>query len=306
MQLWLAAALVWAWSRVRSGNWSIRLNAFDAALWILVAGHVVSTAVVFRTGGDRRAALNMAWEWLGLGVTFFLLRQIVPAQGPGAGEEGREKNRGRGAGSSPGDGSANRLAMIVATIGVVLAGLGIWQHYVYYPRAYEEYRGIESELDKLRENPAGNARRIGELELKLQANGVPSEKAGRRQFENRLRFSNEPFGPFALANTFAGFLFVAIILAGDLFRAARRPLTKSGAIAWAAVFLLLVYCLVLTKSRTAWIALVVALAFWGACSFGGGLVHAQPPDDCRRSGGGSGRSGRARGAVRCGRARGRL
>ena len=52
----------------------------------------------------------------------------------------------------------------------------------------------------------------------MQAQGVPSEKAGREQFENRLHFSNEPFGPFALANTFAGFLFVAMILAADLFR----------------------------------------------------------------------------------------
>lgn len=274
VQLWFAAAIVWAWSRFRSGNWALRLNAFDAALWILVAGHVISTAVVFRTGGDRRAALNMAWEWLGLGATFFLLRQIVPAprQEPKVTIQGREKGRGGGggaAGATSGDDSAIRLAMIVATIGVVLAGLGIWQHYVYYPRAYEEYRGLESELEKLQENPAGNARRIGELELKLQAQGVPNEKAGRRQFENRLRFSNEPFGPFALANTFAGFLFVAIILAGDLFRAARRRLTKSGALVWAAVFLLLAYCLVLTKSRTAWIGLVVALAFWGACSFAG-------------------------------------
>jgi hypothetical protein len=79
----------------------------------------------------------MAWEWLGLGVTFFLLRQIVPVQGP-------EKDRERGTGPSSRDGSANRLAMIVATIGIALAGLGIWQHYVFYPRAYEEYRGIES------------------------------------------------------------------------------------------------------------------------------------------------------------------
>ena len=115
--------------------------------------------------------------------------------------------------------------MLVVTLGVLLAGLGIWQHYVYYPRAYEEYRGIQSELDKLRENPRENARRIGELELKLEAQGVPSEAAGRQQFENRLRFSNEPFGPFALANTFAGFLLVAVILAGELFgpRGGRSP-----------------------------------------------------------------------------------
>lgn len=253
VQLWFAAAILWTWSRLRAGDWSVRVNAFDAALWILIAGHVLSTAEVFRMGGNRRAALDMAWEWVGLGVTFFLLRQIVPAgaiQGS----------------ASRGVSFASRLALVVATVGVVLAGFGIWQHYVYYPRAYEEYRGIESELGKLRENPAANARRIGELQLKLEAQGVPSEKRGLEQFENRLRFSNEPFGPFALANTFAGFLLVAIILAGGLFRSVRRPLTKGRVFAWAAAFLLLVYCLVLTKSRTAWIGIIVALFSWGACS----------------------------------------
>ncbi len=158
----------------------------------------------------------------------------------------------------------------MATLGIVLAGLGIWQHYVYYPRAYEEYRSLETELETLREHPAENGRRIGELELKLQAQGVPSDKAALRQFENRLHFSNEPFGPFALANTFAGFLLVAVILCGDLFRGARRPFTVTTVLIWAIAFLLLVYCLVLTKSRTAWIALVVALGFWGACTILGG------------------------------------
>jgi O-Antigen ligase len=246
VQLWFAAAAIWAWGRIRSENWTIRLNMFDAALWLVIAGHVISTTTVFWHGGNQRAALNMAWEWVGLGVTFFLLRQTVFGQV---------------------DGSTNRIVLIVVTLGVVLAGFGIWQHYIYYPRAYEEYHGLETELEKLRENPAANDRRIGELELKLQSQGIPSEKAALQQFEGRLRFSNEPFGPFALANTFAGLLFVSIILAGELFRTARRPLTTGSATTWAAVFLLLVYCLVLTKSRTAWIALVVGLAFWSLCSF---------------------------------------
>jgi hypothetical protein len=245
VQLWFAALLIWVWSRFRTKKWSVRLNLFDAGLWTVIAGHLLSTAFVFWNGGNRRAAIDMSWEWIGLGVTFFLLRQFV---------------------SGIAVASASRLAAVVATLGIVLAGLGIWQHYVYYPRAYEEYHNLETELETLREHPAENGRRIGELELKLQAQGVPSDKAALRQFENRLHFSNEPFGPFALANTFAGFLLVAIIFCGDLFGGAKRPFTVTSVLIWAAAFLLLVYCLVLTKSRTAWIALVVALGFWGACS----------------------------------------
>jgi hypothetical protein len=262
VELWFAAAVIWAWSRVRSRNWKIRLSGFDAALWLMVAGHVLSTAVLFRTGGDRRAALNMAWEWVALGVAFFLLRQTVKNPPP-AGEKTAAPS------TENGHVSARQLALIVATIGIVLAGLGIWQHYVYYPQAYEEYRSLQAELDRLQQNPAGNAGRIGEIELKLEANGVPSDKAGRQQFENRLRFSSEPFGPFALANTFAGLLFVALILTGDLFRQVRRPMPGGAAVSWIAGLVLLLYCLVLTKSRTAWVGLMVALVFWGGCLLAG-------------------------------------
>ncbi len=148
VELWFAAAAVWAWSRFRSGNWTIRLTLFDAALWVIVAGHVISTAVVFRTGGNRRAALNMSWEWIGLGLTFFLLRQIVPSQSLLA-----EKTAANPTANAKG--SPRQLALIVATVGIVIAGLGIWQHYVYYPHAYEEYRALANRIG----TPASESRR---------------------------------------------------------------------------------------------------------------------------------------------------
>ena len=159
VQLWFVAWPIWVWSRFRTKNWSVRSDPFDAGLWTVIAGHLLSTAFGLWHGGNRRAAVDMSWEWVGLGVTFFLLRQFVPGIVVG---------------------SPSRLAAVVATLGIVLAGLGIWQHYVYYPRAYEEYRSLETELETLREHPAENGRRIGELELKLQAQGVPSDKAALR------------------------------------------------------------------------------------------------------------------------------
>jgi hypothetical protein len=240
VQLDFAAVLLWAWSCLRSGNYAVRWSLFDCALWALVAAHCLSAAVVFATGGDRRTALNMAWEWVGLGATFFLLRQTIQTAL-----------------------DARRLAAIVVALAVVLSGLGIWQHYVYYRMASREYSDLISELDSLQKNPNANPKRLGELQFTLQSQGIPSDEMGRRQYVNRLQFSNEALGPFALANTFAGFLLVMLVLAGELFRMLPGPRPKGLIAAWAVAFVLLLYCLILTKSRTAWTGLVVAGALWG-------------------------------------------
>ncbi len=128
-QLWFAAALLWTWSGLRSGKFTVRAGLFDAALWTLIGGHWVSTAAVFLSGGDRRAALNMAWEWTSVGVSFFCLRQVVSTWL-----------------------DARRLASILVALGVVLGGYGIWQHYFFYDVAYQEYHALVTELDTLRKN----------------------------------------------------------------------------------------------------------------------------------------------------------
>ncbi len=50
VQLWFRLP-IWVWSRFRTKKWSVRLNAFDAAMWVVILGHVVSTATVFWNGG---------------------------------------------------------------------------------------------------------------------------------------------------------------------------------------------------------------------------------------------------------------
>jgi tetratricopeptide (TPR) repeat protein len=240
VQLDLAIVILWAWAGLRSARFVVRWSLFDSALWTLVAAHGLSAAAVFVTGGDRRAALNMAWEWVGLGITFFLVRQTIQNAL-----------------------DARRLASILVAIAVVLGGLGIWQHYVFYRLATREYTEILNEIDSLETNPGANARRLGELQLKLESQGIPTDEMGRKQYINRLQFSNEALGPFALANTFAGYLLVMLLLAGELFRTLAGPRAKSTIAAWAAAFLVLVYCLILTKSRTAWVGLFIAGALWG-------------------------------------------
>ncbi len=155
VQLDLAIVILWAWAGLRSGRFVVRWSLFDSALWALVAAHGLSAAAVFVTGGDRRAALNMAWEWVGLGITFFLVRQTIQNAL-----------------------DARRLAAILVAIAVVLGGLGIWQHYVFYRLATREYTEMLNEIDSLEKNPGANARRLGELQLKLESQGIPTDEMG--------------------------------------------------------------------------------------------------------------------------------
>ncbi|HEV8069138.1 MAG TPA: O-antigen ligase family protein [Planctomycetaceae bacterium] len=241
VQLDFAALILWACSRLRAGNHGVRCSLFDCALWALVAAHCFSAAAVFINGGDRRSALNMAWEWVGMGTTFFLLRQTIQTAL-----------------------DARRLAAIAVALAVVLSGLGIMQPSITYRLARREYTDMISELDSLEKNPSANARRLGELQLTLESQGVPTDAIGRRHYADRLLFSNEAFGPFALANTFAGLLLVMLILGGELYRTLPTPRSRGLIAAYAIGFLLLLYCLILTKSRTAWTGLIVAGAVWGA------------------------------------------
>jgi tetratricopeptide (TPR) repeat protein len=241
VQLGCAAVIVWAWSGLRSRTYTVRWSLFDWALWTLVAAHALSAAVVCVTGGDRRIAINMVWEWIGLGTTFFLLRQTIRTAL-----------------------DARRLATIVVALAVVLSGLGIWQHYFYYKLASREYTELINDLDAMEKDPRANPRELGKLQLKLESQGIPTDEIGRKQYVNRLQFSNEALGPFALANTFAGLLLVSLVLAGELFRTLQGPRSKAMLAAWAVALVLLLYCLILTKSRTAWTGLIVAGAVWGA------------------------------------------
>ena len=131
-----------------------------------------------------------------------------------------------------------------------------------------------NELDALEKDPHANPRELGKLQLKLESQGIPTDEMGRKQYINGLQFSNEALGPFALANTFAGFLLVSLVLAGELFRTLQGPRSKAMLAAWAAALVLLLYCLILTKSRTAWTGLLVA----GGCVGPDDLGEKSPAD----------------------------
>ena len=145
----------------------------DFGVLLIVVGHIFSTISVFHVEGDRRSALNLTFEWIGLLVAWRIFRHL----------------------------SLDRLQAIqayqvVTTIVVGLAVMGIWQHQVFYPEQAEWYRGERSELDKALAEPGGTGLfRVSEIVSRFQSKGIPLEGTDRILWENRLLSSSEPFAP---------------------------------------------------------------------------------------------------------------
>ncbi len=246
--LWLLCGVVWLFTVSRHGGTLRRPDGLVVGIALLAGGHVISALAVLLTEGDKRSALNMLWEWVGIGVAAMLIRAVLRTR-PGR----------------------DQLLSVILTSGVVLAGLGLWQHFVWYPRIASQFAELESLEDELqRTEPSGDAAtmrsRLRRLEtLRREMGWTPGEDgASERMFRDRVQASTEPIGRFALANTFAGLLLVAGFLGlGAVIVAVlrRKPFLKgSGTLAG---LLIVGYCLWLTKSRTAWVGIIGGLAVLG-------------------------------------------
>lgn len=245
VQLWLAAGLLWVWFRWRERDVGVHFDYLDLWLGLLVGGHVLSAVAVVATEGQKRAAINMLWEWVGLGVSFFLIRQILRTSA-----------------------DIRRLILVMVSTATVLAGLGVWQHYVFYPQASQAYQQQRNELDRLLSAPLPTdpqdalrrQQRVREIESDFVRQDIPLDGPGRELFEQRLEASSEPFGMFALANTFAGLLLAWLIVALGGMVSSEFGVRNS--ILHVPNSALMAFCLLLTKSRTAVVGLLAGLVVW--------------------------------------------
>jgi O-antigen ligase len=177
---------------------------------------------------ERRIGINLAWEWGGLALAYLLLRSLPRSRT-----------------------ETTVLAGILVASAVAVAVYGLYQVAVELPRLQAYYTA----------NP--------ERALK-QAGVDPSNLPRRRLFESRLLGSKEPFATFALANSLAGYLVGATALALGVVlenlsrREGRGKLWRALGIATPPLLALLV-CLLLTKSRSAYVGLAVAglVLAWG-------------------------------------------
>jgi hypothetical protein len=246
--IWIAqfailVLLVWVFAAYRARALRLEFDWVDGSVLLLCLGHIMGALVVTATSGDKRGALNLLWEWCGVLATFFVLRRTM------ATSEARRS-----------------LLLVVAATAIALSGLGVWQHYGGYAEARREYGQHKLELQSLerqgRPSDPGAAaeweQALQRVRAKLVQMDVPLDDAARMLWEQRLN-SSEPIGMFALANTLAGVLaWAAIVWAGLLVAADRDAMWWQRTIA-AALGILLLYCLLLTKSRTAFVGLVAGI-----------------------------------------------
>jgi len=222
-------ALLWTAALGIAGAWltralSIRVSWADVTLVALALVYGLSTT----QAADRRVAINLAWEWAGVTVAYLLIRNLPRTRG---------------------ESKAVVAALLCAA--VALATYGLVQVGVELPRERQLYR----------ENPVQALRQAG-IDA---APGSPEAF----QFEQRLLQSTEMISTFALANSLAGYLIGPLVIATALLwlgMAARRgsdaserpPL--SALLLFALPWAVLLIALLLTKSRSGYLACAVGVA----------------------------------------------
>ena len=128
---WFLALALAGWLGLRGTVWRVRWDALQWAVCLLVGGHVLSGLMVVATSGDRRAAVNLIWEWVSLGIAFPLLRSALTRP-------------------------ASRREWLIVSLAaaVTLSAYGLTQRHVFYPQMIVQYERVRDELDQLEQAAA--------------------------------------------------------------------------------------------------------------------------------------------------------
>ncbi len=253
--LWIATA----WFALGGATFAVRWRAVEAmrspdgldlGIALLVAGQIFAALRVLWGEGDQRAAINMMWEWLSLGVSLWLLRDVL------AGPRG-----------------VRRVVMTICLCCLVLSMLGIWQYLVSNPGLASQMQELDQLTEPGVQRTVLDQQRIRELQADLGLQDLARDDPNVQLLRNRIAHSTEPIGRFALANTLAGLLVVGLLLSlGEVILGKVEPGDMRRRAVWLGVSAMIGLCLWLTKSRTSWIGLLMGLALWAVLAWRGRSV----------------------------------
>jgi hypothetical protein len=224
VMLWVVLSVLWLLGAIGHAQFRVRFGWTDAAVVLLIAWHTIA-AVWAAMHLSPRPAVNMLWEWIGLGLAFFLARQLIAGH--------RE---------------ARAVVVVMIALAAALSGYGLYQCFWELPATRAMYEA----------DPEGALRAAG---LAFE-----SDSPERQLFENRLQ-SSEPFATFALANSLAGYLAPwLVVLAGIAIGAGLSRKRQSTRVAALCCGLPIAGCLLLTKSRSGYVAAGLGLLLaWLLC-----------------------------------------
>ena len=241
VMLWIVLAVLWLIGAVGRPRFRVRFGWADAAVMLLIAWHTIAAVWAARQLSPR-PAVNMLWEWIALGLAFLLARQLIV---------GRRESRA--------------VVAVMIALAVVLSVHGLYQYFHELPDTRAQYTA----------DPDGT--------LRAQGLWYPPGSRERELFESRLA-SSEPFATFALTNSLAGYLAPWLVMlagvaavatvGGDSSRRSSGPRASVGdgtrlLQGWPAVVVCAIpiaACLLLTKSRSGWVAAVLGLGLvWLLC-----------------------------------------
>jgi len=233
------------WNADEAGSRSPEFDWMDLGVLLIAVGHVISTLVVFQVEGDRRAALNLTFEWIGLLVAWRIFRSLFQDRHV----------------------AAQAIAVVIALC-VGLSCFGIWQHHVFYAEQQQWYRNLRQELDQALAADNGlQISKVSKITREFQEHDIPMFGSSRIAWENRLLSSSEPFATFSLANTLAGILATGLVLlvgqaSSNVHNRQGTTRLKTSRLSQALLLFqicLIAYCLILTKSRSAWLGCGVGI-----------------------------------------------
>lgn len=232
VMLWIALVLFWLLGAIGEPVFRIRTGWADAAVAALVVWHTLA-GVWAASHAAPRLAINMTWEWIAFGLSFFMLRQLVVR---------RSETRA--------------IVALMIALGVALASYGLYQCFYEMPATEAQYK----------RNPDQALRDAG---LSLEA-GSAERMVFEKRLESREPIASFALTN-SLAGYLAPWLTVLVgIGLSALWRPRGAADTPRPAATWsfapwplaAAVVLsalIMGMCLLLTKSRSAYAATALGI-----------------------------------------------